>query len=176
MTDTCHVCGADVEHSAEIDDPERGDSYIVAFCAEHVDLADTDDGDETMTDAGARSSDRDPQGSESEWWPSRIGRLVLTGDLAKVYASYHDPLTGEEYHAGREQGGQRRGWWVQQVVEDTRSGGYRNFDVLDQDAAIRKLHSMASADVGVGSWSDVSIGESEQGGLTAFEQVGEVSG
>lgn len=108
--------------------------------------------------------------SPSEWWPERIGRLVLRDDLALIVARYDDPLTGAEYRAGREQGGRRRrGWWVLRVDASVRSGGYRDFSPRSQEQAIRRLRSMASATVGVGEWSNVSVAAeietSDQGAL-----------
>lgn len=105
------------------------------------------------------------------YWPSRIGRLELDGELVTICASYVDPLTGAEYRAGCERGGHRgrRGWWVQSVTEGVRSGGYRDFEPATQEQAIRQLRSIASATVGTGDWATVSIPaeieDTEQGGL-----------
>lgn len=101
-----------------------------------------------------------------ESWPDRIGRLELSRAVGKALAVYEDPVTGDEYQAGREQGGRRRrGWWVLEVNESVRSGGYRNFDVDGQDDAIRQLRSLASADVGAGEWTEVSIEAADQATL-----------
>lgn len=110
---------------------------------------------------------------ESAWWPGTIGRLVLTGSIARMYASYVDDLTGREYRAGCEQGGRyRRGWWVLAVDEGTRSGGYRDFSPVNQEAAIRRLRSLASASVGTGEWATVSVEPGEQVALDAWEVSG----
>ena len=109
--------------------------------------------------------------SSSAYWPARIGRLELERAVGKAFASYVDPLDGREYHAGREQGGRhRRGWWALAVDASTRSGGYRDFRPADQDDAIRRLRSLASADVGAGEWSDVSIDAAahDQAGLDTW--------
>lgn len=104
--------------------------------------------------------------SSSKWWPETIGRLELEHSVAKALAVYVDPLDGQEYRAGREQAGRRRrGWWVHERDESRRAGGYRNFDVGDQDDAIRQLRSLASADVGAGDWTDVEISVGEQAAL-----------
>lgn len=108
--------------------------------------------------------------SPSEWWPERIGRLVLRDDLALIVARYDDPLTGAEYRAGREQGGRRRhGWWVLRVDESVRSDGYRDFAPRSQREAIHELRTIASATIGTGEWSDVSI---ELGDQAALDQWG----
>lgn len=90
---------------------------------------------------------------------------MLVNELAKVCARYDDPLTGETYRAGREQGGGRRGWWVQGVDESVRSDGYRDFAPRSQREAIHELRTIASATVGTGEWSDVSIKPGDQAAL-----------
>lgn len=112
-----------------------------------------------------RDLDREPPLVESEWWPARVGRLLLTDDLALVVASYVDPLTDAEYRIGREQGGERRGWWVQSVDESTRSDGYRDYSPGSQEQALARLRSIASASVGTEKWSTVEIEPADQVGL-----------
>ncbi len=105
----------------------------------------------------------------SPYWPSRIGRLRLVGALVTICAEYRDPLAGVRYAAGCERGGYRgrRGWWVQGVDESVRSDGYRDFTPADQEAAIRRLRSIASATVVTGDWATVEI---EPGNQAAVER------
>lgn len=112
-----------------------------------------------------------PEPAESRWWPAEIGRLELDAAVGKMFARYVDPLTGDEFSAGREQGGARRGWWICGRDESVRSAGYRDFSPAGQDAAIRKLRALAHADVGTGEWPDVSIEPGEQSDFDAFERV-----
>ncbi|MFC7007957.1 hypothetical protein [Halalkalicoccus salilacus] len=76
---------------------------------------------------------------------------------------------GVRYAAGCERGGYRgrRGWWVQGVDESVRSDGYRDFTPADQEAAIRRLRSIASATVVTGDWATVEI---EPGNQAAVER------
>lgn len=121
-------------------------------------------------DGGARPA-RVLSMERSPYWPSRIGRLRLTGALGTICASYVDPLTGAVYRAGCERGGHRgrRGWWFQVIDESRRSDGYRDFSPGSQREAIHELRTIASATVGTGEWSDVSI---EPGDQAALDQWG----
>ena len=109
--------------------------------------------------------------SSRSYWPERIGRLRLVGELVTICAEYRDPLTGARYTAGCERGGYRgrRGWWFQKIDESVRSDGYRDFSPRSQREAIHELRTIASAAVGTGEWSDVSIKPGDQ---AAFDQWG----